>query len=439
MSVACEPQNRWHAKRAPAEDLRRPPVILLGGGANALSVARSLGRRGVTVYTINEPDAHVRYSRYARPIDAAGRSAESWARWLTGAESDAWRGSVLLAASDAALKLIIEHRDLLDGRFILDLCNREAQAAMLNKLDTYQAASAAGVPTPRFWVAATVEQLAAVRAELVFPLIVKPQISHLFEARFGRKFLVAHCYEDLFAAFQTLREAQIEMLLVERIGGPDSQLCSYYTYLDEQGEPLFDFTKRIIRRWPTGMGAACYHVTDDVPHVRELALRLFRQVGLRGVANVEFKLDPRDGQLKLIECNARFTAANGLLADCGVDLAAFVYGRLIGQEPPPPADYRRGVRLWYPIEDFKAFCELRRRGEMSAAQWLAGLCHRQTLPFFRWSDPWPSLVAESRRLWRACGRTALAARQQSAQSSSTVRRPRAASTTDRRHLKSSSL
>ncbi|MGH7192512.1 MAG: carboxylate--amine ligase, partial [Candidatus Saccharimonadales bacterium] len=271
-------------------------------------------------------------------------------------------------------------------------------------LDTYRVAEAAGVPTPRFWLATTLEQLEALRGSLVFPLIVKPRLSHVFEERFGRKFLVAESHEQLVEAFRVVQDASIETMLVERIPGGDDHLCSYYTYLDQRGTPLFDFTKRIIRRWPVGMGGACYHITDHVPEVRELGLKLFQHVGLRGLANVEFKLDPRDEQLKLIECNARFTAANGLLADCGFDLARLVYYRLAALDPPKLAHRRTGVRLWYPIDDFKSFRELRQRGELTLPGWLASLCHRQTFPFFRWHDPLPTLMVEARRLGRGLGR-----------------------------------
>lgn len=404
MSVACELETAQAHHSSASFGAELPPVIVLGGGTNALSIARSLGRRGIAVYVINEADAAVCASRFARRIDEAGANANSWKNWLLGAASDAWHGSVVLAASDAALKLIAEHRELLEAKFTLDLSNTGAQLAMLNKLATYQAAVAAGVPTPRFWVVGASDDLEPLRRELVFPLIVKPQLSHVFEERFGQKFFLAHSYDELLIALRTAREARIDTMLVEHIPGPDSRLCSYYTYLDEAEEPLFDFTKRILRRWPAGMGGACYHLTDDVPRVRELSLRLFRQVGLVGLANAEFKLDERDGELKLIECNARFTAANGLLADCGLDLALLVYNRLTGRPLPPLDAVRKGVRLWYPWEDFKAFRELRRSGELTLTSWLLSLCHRQTLPYFRWSDPWPSLFAESRRLWRAARR-----------------------------------
>lgn len=404
MSVTFETQAAVSQKRQPRAGVQSPPVIVLGGGSNALSIARSLGRRGIAVYAVNAPDEYICASRFARRIRDAGDTSHAWKSWLLGAASDEWQGSVVLAASDAALEIIAEHREALESKFLLDLSDPRAQSAMLNKLATYRAAVAAGVPTPRFWVVAAGEEIETLRAELVFPLIVKPQLSHHFEACFGQKFFLAQNYDQLLAAFRAVEGARIETLLVERIPGPDSKLCSYYTYLDESGRPLFDFTKRIVRRWPVGMGGACYHLTDDVPRVRELSLRLFRQVGLRGLANAEFKLDERDGELKLIECNARFTAANGLLADCGLDLALLVYNRLTGRDLPSLSSSRSGVRLWYPWEDFKAFRELRGTGDLTFTSWLLSLCHRQTFPFFRWSDPLPSLLAETRRLRRAAGR-----------------------------------
>jgi predicted ATP-grasp superfamily ATP-dependent carboligase len=263
---------------------------------------------------------------------------------------------------------------------------------MLNKLTTYQAGLAAGVPTPRFGLAPTREELLRLKDEFVYPLLVKPLYTHRSGGRLGRRFITAHNFDELLAAHQTADDAEVETLLLEMIPGPDDRLCSYYTYLDEHGNPLLDFTKRVIRRFPTNSGEACYHITDEVPEVRELGLKLFRQVGLRGLANVEFKRDERDGQLKLIECNARFTAANGLVADSGVDLALFVYNRLVGRPQSPPESFVSGMRLWYPIRDFRAFLELRRQGRLTFGRWLASVWHRQTFPFFRWSDPLPAVA-----------------------------------------------
>jgi predicted ATP-grasp superfamily ATP-dependent carboligase len=269
---------------------------------------------------------------------------------------------------------------------------------MLNKLSTYRAAVAAGVATPAFWVADSLEQVISHRDELVFPLIVKPLLSHKAKKKLGQKHLRVSNFGELVTALETERAAGIETLLMEWIPGPDDQLCSYYTYLDESSQPLFDFTKRIIRRVPPGMGPACYHITDWVPEIIEQGRRLFRHVGLRGLANVEFKKDPRDGIYKLIECNARFTAANCLVAASGFDLSAFVYNRIVGLEQSPLVDFKRGMRLWDPALDVLSFLALHREGQLTFGQWIASLMHRQTLPYFDWKDPLPALARGKRLL-----------------------------------------
>jgi predicted ATP-grasp superfamily ATP-dependent carboligase len=317
---------------------------------------------------------------------------EAIARYLCGPESEALRGAILLAAGDEALKLIGARHEELQHKFRLDLCNPSAQQCMLDKLATYEAARAAGVPTPKFWLVGSRLDLARHADDLVFPLIVKPRESHLFQSRFRSKFLRVERLEELSNALAIVEEAGVECILMEMIPGPDTLLCSYYTYLDEEGAPLFDFTKRILRRSPPNMGLATYHITDHVSDVKEPALRLFRHVRLRGVANVEFKRDPRDGQLKLIECNARFTAANCLLTSAGVDLAYFVYRRTAGLVPPELGDFRAGVRLWDPVRDFKAFLQLRRHGQLGLPAWLRSILHWQTFPVFSWRDPLPLLM-----------------------------------------------
>jgi len=378
-----------------------PPVILLGGEANALSVARCLGRLGVTVYALNEPGACVRFSRYCRWIPLAGAGedvAETWARFLLGSESDSLRGAVVLTCSDAGIQVLLRHRAALADKFQLDEAEPGAQLCMLDKLDTYRAAQAAGVATPRFWVAHSRQEIEALRESLVFPLLLKPRLSHVFEERFNRKHMMVADYAGLLDAFATTSDAGVEVMLVEWIPGPDDRLCSYFTYRDDAGERLFHFTKRIIRRYPFGMGSGCYHITDWNPELIEPASALLRQVGLRGLANVEFKRDERDGRLKLIECNARFVASNCLVAASGFDLAAFVYNRIVRRPQPPLSQYTLGLRLWDPIRDIASLCELRSSGAITFGGWLASVWHPQTFPFFRWSDPLPALARAGRRL-----------------------------------------
>ena len=374
-------------------DTATPPVLILGGEANALSVARDLSEIGVRVYAVGDPDSCVRHSRHCKWINLPSQPTpeESWAAFLLGTDSDFLRGAVVLSCSDAGLQILIRHREALRVKYRLDLSAPVAQRSMLDKLTTYKNARAAGVPVPLFWEVESRAQVLPLRDELVYPLLVKPRLSHLFEAKFGRKHVTAFNFEELLAIFDSTSGSGTDVLLMELIPGGDDQLCSYYTYLDEQGKPAFDFTKRIIRRYPAGMGTACYHITDWIPEIVAVAQKLFDHVGLLGLANVEFKLDRRDGQYKLIECNARFTASNCLVSASGFSLARFVYHRITGQPLPKMEKYELGLRLWDPIRDFWAYRELRRAGQITFRQWFKSILHRHTWQFFRWSDPMPTL------------------------------------------------
>ena len=377
-----------------------PPVIIIGGGANALSMARSLGTMGVKVFAINKRDSAVCSSRFATRIvlDDSANYKDVWKNFLVGDDSNQHRSSVLLAASDVGLEIIATNRQVLESKFLLDESNVAAQLSMLDKLKTYDLASQAGIPTPKFWTISSRKDLERVESELVFPLLIKPKSSPDFTDKFKGKFFDATNYQQVLQGSDRLFEAEVEFLLMEKIPGADDLLCSYYTYLDAELCPQFHFTKRIIRRNPPNMGLGCYHITDDIPEVQDVALRLFQATGLRGLANAEFKLDQRDGVLKLIECNARFTEANGLVAKSGFDLGRFVYGRIVGLPQKPMKSFRSGMRLLYPLDDFRSFIALRKQGNLTLFQWLKSLCHWQSFPLFCWYDPIPSVVSYLRRL-----------------------------------------
>ena len=62
-----------------------PPAVLLGGSANAVSVARSLWAAGVPVVALGHADSPVRHSRACDAFVDLGRDdgvQQRWLRWL---------------------------------------------------------------------------------------------------------------------------------------------------------------------------------------------------------------------------------------------------------------------------------------------------------------------------------------------------------------------
>lgn len=374
-----------------------PPVLLIGGRSNALAVARSLAPQGVEVFALNDPDSYVRRSRFATflPLDYADGYAAAWTGFLTSEASDHLRGAVLLPMVDEAIEVVVDNHSALASKFVLEEGAPDVRRQLLDKLATYERARAGGIPTP--WYVETPAELAQIDPRLRYPLILKPRLSHEFRKRYRGKYIRIDRAEDLMPRYDELRENGIAVVLMQLVPGSDELLCSYYTYLDEAGEPLFHFTKRVIRRSPPNMGPATYHITDWIPGARDLGLRFFQHVGLRGLGNVEFKLDVRDGQLKVIECNARFTEGTCLAHASGCDMALLTYNRLVGRELPTMDHYRRGLRLLSPVDDMRSFRELAAEGALDFRQWIGSLAHPQTFPYFSARDPWPTIHSEATR------------------------------------------
>ena len=356
------------------------PAILLGSNETALAVTRSLGSHGVHV-TVTGPVGGIalrsRFCAAAHSFPDPLKSGAFWGELLLGRDPAPLAGGVLLATCDEGLEFVAKNHAALASRYRLDMHTPELHLALLDKRRTLELGRAAGVATPNYWSIAGEGDLQRALAEARYPVLVKPIHSHIFRTTLGRKHFIAHDASELLRNAGVALDAGVAFMITEMIPGPDSLLSSYYTYLTPQGEALFHFTKRVLRRYRLNEGGATFHVTDWLPRTAEAGLQFFRGIGFRGLGNVEFKLDRRDGQLKLIECNARFTAAQALVARAGVDTAWLAYTRALGGDTPPIAGFREKLYLWTPMADYRAFQQLRRQGKMSTFTWLKSVARRE--------------------------------------------------------------
>ena len=375
-------------------DSALPPAIVLGGNENAVSVARNLSGAGICVHFLNRPEVPARRSRHGRWIALEGGpdAPQHWLRFLLGSESDRLAGAVLLACSDEAIELITKEWAALSAKFLLEECPPGVRRRLLDKLSTYEIARGAGIPVPGFWFVKSRGELEQAADQCQFPVILKPRLSHHSEKIGGRKYIQVTDRADLIDVFDRLTRLDLSCVVMEFIPGGDDCLCSYYCYVDESGTPLIRFTKRHPRRYPPNQGGATFHETTWNPEAAALGERFFRHAGLRGLGNVEFKYDHRDGCLKIIEANAQFTAADALVSRSGIDFAKVTYDRLTQHPVMLPGSYRTGMVLWFPFEDFLAFLALRRRGALSAVAWGRSVARTDLFPFFRWDDPVPSIA-----------------------------------------------
>lgn len=372
------------------------PVLILGGQENALSLVRRYGRLGITTRYSGEPDRWAHASRFCAksyPVPKGVRPQDYWSDLLLGTKPPELQGSIIIYGNDAAIQFVAGNRDALERHYVLDHSRPELQLALLDKLETLRMARQAGIATPKHWVVESIEDIAAIRDEIRLPAIVKPLISHEFTAIFRTKFFVIRDnVDELAEKIRLCFEHNQPVMVVEHIPGPDTLLTSYYTYIDDKGELLYDYTKQVIRRYPKNMGGACYHASTWDSETAEAGRKFFKGIGFTGLGNIEFKRDLRDNELKIIEVNARFTAAQELVVRSGAPIDIIYYCRLTNQPIPRFSTYDQNVRLWYSLRDVLAFNELRQLGELSVAGFIASTFpFNHVSPLHQLTDPWPTI------------------------------------------------
>jgi D-aspartate ligase len=385
------------------------PVLILGGADNSIALTRSFGKYGVSVAVSGSSKCWGMYSRYCAqkfrvPV---GSAAEEYWNELLLSEDHELDGHLLCPCSDDAILFVADHRQELLRRYILDGASADQQRAMIDKKRTLELAREVGVGAPNFWSVNSVEDIESIRDTILFPVMVKPVVSHEFVKVFGCKlFIIESDFSELKDKARMAHEHGLEVMVVEMIPGPDSLLSSYYTYMDENGDNLFHFTKRVLRRFPVNRGGACYHITEWLPETAEQGRKFFDGIKFRGLGNIEFKRDTRDGKLKIIEVNARFTGAHELVVRSGAPIDLIVYCQLTGQPVPTFREYSQFLRFWYPATDFRCYLELRKRGELDFFGWLKSVFpYRQVFPLWNIRDPLPSIAATSWRLRHLAGRS----------------------------------
>jgi len=373
--------------------VRLPAALLLGGDQIAVSAARSIAALDVEIHAVGLNDAPIQSSRVCSSftmIPGGPGLSDRYLDWLERGP----RGAVLLPCDDESLEVVARHRRTLEGWGYHPIeADDDVVLAMLDKERTYALSRAAGVPTPMTMTLGTRRDAEEATQTFKFPCALKPRTSHPFAQRVGisTKAYVAHDAEELMHWFDVAGDLGIEMLVTEIVPGDDEAFCSYYSYFLPDGSPLFHLTKHKLRQFPIGFGLTCYQETVWEPAVAEMGLRFCQAVGLRGVANVEFKRDARKGAWKIIECNPRFTRANELVRLAGIDIPAIAYRRVAGLEVEPLRGYRLGVRMWSPIEDAQAFLRYRTARKLTFAGWVRSLLCRWHFPVWRLDDPIPTL------------------------------------------------
>ena len=377
----------------------RPPVLLLGG----VNLVRAVGLAGIpAIVASSDPDEPAFASRYCvgrcllPPVSRAEAVIEALLELSARLFRALGRRVPLMYGNDDWLELIYTHRDRLEGHYLMVLNETDVGLALMEKARFQALALQRGLPVPLAlrWEGEGDNSLGGFRK----PVLVKPRLkldwhdSPLHGLLFtdDGKALV---FENGAAAMaQPLVERyRNQLLFQEFIPGGDENLWSYHGYADEDGEVIASFVGRKIRTYPPITGESAYIEMVCDPGLSAFGRTMAKRVPLRGPFKIDFKKDPRDGKLVVLEINARYTLWHYLGAVNGVNLARAGYDYLVdGKRAHPTTEYSTRRRWVFMRLDFLAYRALARKGQLGLLAWLGSLFAAPRIyNVFAWSDPGP--------------------------------------------------
>jgi D-aspartate ligase len=139
--------------------------------------------------------------------------------------------------------------------------------------------------------------------------------------------------------------------------------------------------------------------------VLEDTRRLMKGIGYRGVLDIGYRYDARDGLFKLLDANPRVGGTFRLFVDdeSGLDVVRALYLDLTGQEVPP-ARQRSGRKWLLEPWDVRSCLVYRKHGRLSLRAWLRSLRGVDEGAWFARDDPVPFLVLCARLIGKAVRR-----------------------------------
>ena len=162
------------------------------------------------------------------------------------------------------------------------------------------------IPTPATHYPENLGQLAELDSATP-PFAIKPAIKEHFFYATKAKAWRANSHAELRTLFQKASDlaGDGEIMVQELIPGGGTQQFSYCAFFRD-GEAVGKMVVRRTRQHPLEFGRASTYVeTVDIPVLEELSERFLREIDYYGLVELEYKLDPRDSQYKLLDVNAR--------------------------------------------------------------------------------------------------------------------------------------
>lgn len=307
-------------------------------------MVRSLGKRGIEVYTIFFSKKSIcEVSRYCTGSYFLGDPQKDYLSFGKNFRShiESFNYDLILPVNDHANEIIMDHRDFLEQHCKVCAPTVESYAFAHDKIKTGQLSEELDIPYPKSEVITNIGQLNV--EALDFPLYAKPQFSSQLKNGVLHNYQVRKIKSaDNLENFLRDNLGTCNVMLQEGISGYGVGV----NIAAEKGEIIaYGITNRLHE--PTNGGNSSYRKSIPLSDtLKEYAEKIVSRLKWNGVAMLEFKYD--GSNYYLMEINSRIWGSIGLSIYSGVDFPVILFNlysdkRLTDESVYKPNLYARNL------------------------------------------------------------------------------------------------
>ncbi|MBB1472224.1 ATP-grasp domain-containing protein [Luteimonas sp. MC1782] len=333
------------------------------------TVVKSLALRGVAVHVgDSSPMAMSRYSRYCKSFTRLPDFYEKPEQYVDAlALAMEKTGAKVLLPCFEDIEVVIRHRSRLPDHVLMALPGLADWERAEDKYDYVQALESTSCPTPRTRKIGSADELADIRKDFTFPVVVKIRTGNG-----SRGVEIVDRPDDLESTFFRIVDTfglppHRWPVIQERLTGRKFKQEGIFV----GGHSVANVVYQILRcKEPDLFGTSTLRETLDHPELAGYAVDALSALNWNGVYNTDWICD-EEGTPHLIDINGRLSGALAICYAAGVDIPWMWYQMAIGRVPDPQLA-EPGVRARWLLGDM-----------IGVVQHLRAGAFRQMLQIFR--------------------------------------------------------
>lgn len=324
-------------------------IVLNGSYHNSLTIVHSLARRGIPVIVgdknrgIKSYFGEAMLSRYGAHrflYPSPDNSPKNFIKRINEV-SKKYKANVLFPVGANTYVTVSAFRDYLSKEIMFVLADDDLIRKAHDKYQCLKFAESIGVCIPKTVLLRDINDGKSIE-NFGCPLVVKPRkgagnfgvqiIDNVDQLmRLKRNINAESSDATLSKKKNSLIYDDSDPIVQEFIEGPVFDACA----IVDHGKIKAILTQERLKTLPPSGGYGVMNRTIYIPEIKEMAEHLLKSMNWHGLAQVEFKYDPKTDTYRLMEINPKFWGTLAISVAAGVDFPYMAYQMATGIDVSP--------------------------------------------------------------------------------------------------------